>query len=830
MTQTTSAAWEIARHHRSNSACFIVHFFSGSYDLYLSTRPLNLPGTALPTIEEGVKSFSPISHGVDIRTFGYRQNSIRITLSSGWTRRTVDGEQYNYADTLGYIVGAQTNVYFYPGSAVQALGDCLRVFMGSVTRVYVSTDGIEVECDATGLIRHRDLPQTIATRADYPNIPPEHDGVVIGMWYGSPYETNPVGNASITQRSGAVIPLLVSRGATDRSTGGAILKYKVDSARFPGLGVANFYIFISCLNAWSWCYNENTCVDETDIETDGTFTLNTDTSRWKAFLYPTHALPSSSATENALQACDRIEDSVCNVVASTSSYADVVFEWTNQGVTENSSIYNSLADMVSVLDSLGNTGMAHLSTIRTRVSGAITAAYIDVWDGSSWINFTSDLTWTNSNRRDYTVDVAGSFYWNGVGVGGTGVFWHLGNGPSNGDGLPLAIRFRFVNSGASWTPDVTEVATIEEVLIKIHHKWPRNFQPERASRKASRRGYLAPSNSRPSAGRPHYKEISLPSEGQVVATGADDNVDRLLCESTGRSYGSWIESRFPGYTDTQIYEPVFVLESILRDELAVSAGNIDTDSIDAFMTIYYGAPDSLTWGPMAIIGLPPNSRIFSANLIERFCWEWGMFMFQSRNALVKVFDYEIGLDDLGTIFPSDLVNGLPILETLPVSDIVNKIVIRHTKTEWDDAFAFTETATDATSITKWGTIPDNVDCAYLRIVSGGDSDSNNLFLDGRRSVDRLIDRLIGGAPQAPSSTPQRILSRPHAYVTLQTIGHKYAHAEPGDWIALDAASFDPVFKFFGQTWDGIALMVVETEVTETMTILKTFNWQPLPLT
>lgn len=811
MAQTLSTNFDIARRHRSNSACFIVHFQAGSRDLYLSTRPVELPDSSIPKIEEGVKSFSPIAHGVDVYTFRYRQNSVRIVLSSGWPRRTSDGSQYTYSDDLGYLIGHSATVYLYPGGAVQALTDCLEVFSGQVTKVYTSADGIEIECDALALVRHRDLPQVIATRADYPNIPPEHDGLTFGVFYGERYD--PGVNATLyamTRQDGLMLPVIVSRQDE--------IKYIVASHAVDGVDGTKIYIYIKALDAWSRSDNvAATTLDSGNStpQTYATIILDVNISHWQAVLVPSRALPSSTATDNPIQATDHEDESVCNVIASSTTYADVIYEWTNQGAGDNDAVHNALAEI-----GIAGKGEAHLSIIRDRIHADIDAAYLDVWDGSAWVNFSSDLTWIDKRRRDYPVTSAG-YDW----IGANGIFWHLESGPNNGDGLPTAIRIRFENSSATWTADSTEVATIEDISIFIMHRWPRGFQPTMVHGRRDNRGGVP----MPFGGPPvHLISEAFEAKPSNNSYGPMGKADKLAVGGSGRVFQSWIDSggRYSGGTGQEIMVPPLQIESILRDELGVGPGSIDTDSFDYLVTEMYG--DVLSGSPMGFISLAPNSRVYSRDLIERYCWEWGMFLTQTRDLTLKVFDYELGLDVLDKIFPHDLVNGLPILETSSVSSVINKIILRFGKTEWDDAFRYTETVTDSSSTTHFNTRPENIDCEYLR--KSVFAFMNEYDSDSRRHVDRLFDRLIGSAPNNPKASPECILSRPHAYVTLQTIGNKFAHAEPGDWITLDSDSFDPIQKFFGQSWADVNLMVVETEVTETMTTLKTFNWQPLPLT
>jgi hypothetical protein len=825
MAMTLPAAFEDARRMRSSSASFIVHLSGDSTDLYLSTRPLELSG--IPTVEAGVRSFSAITQGLDVVSLQEQKQSVRIVLSALWPHGASGGpgEQYGYADDCGALVGGTAIIYLYPGSHATSLSDCLEVFQGIIGQASVEHEGVTIDCDAVALVGHRYLPQVKATVADYPNIPPEHENVVLPIHYGerSDYHVGSTTN-SLTRQDGLFVPLLIARDNVE-------YHYVVASHAMGDINSEDVYIYIPALDAWSLQVNNGVVTSDGGADappplTYATMSLDRITSIWYSLLSPVQATPSSTATVDAAKAFNAInsnnEDDHCRVYASSSTYADIVFQWHQEGTHENSLVENSIAEITNVS---GTYPYAILRCARWKVHGDLDSSHLDIWKGDAWDNFSSDFSWGDGAHIHYNAS-AGAYDWGGS----NGTFWHLGSGPANGNGTPTSIRFRFGNTSASWTPDVTEVARIEEVLILIVHRWPRGFALDRHRRKASRRG--APPSDYYTTGPSGRRYDRAPSgrtlnPGETISAGSMDPVDRIGIPGSARVFDTWITAsgRWGATHEyAQIRTAPLQIESILRDELGHT--NIDTASFDAVVASKYGNSPS-SGSPSCNWSLYPNSRVFSQTIIEGLCWEWGLVLFQTRDGQFKLFDYEDGLDTLDTIFPADLANGLPILETTDMGNAVNELTIMHTKTEWDDAFRFTEAVTDTAAQAKYPIRNDVTQCNYLREVR---SPSSNTFADGRRHVDRLFDRLIGDAPTNPKTYPERILSRPHGFVKLPTIGVKYAHAELGDWIHLDADSFDPALKFFGQSWSGINLMVIGTEVRENMTILKTFNWVPLPIT
>ncbi len=395
------------------------------------------------------------------------------------------------------------------------------------------------------------------------------------------------------------------------------------------------------------------------------------------------------------------------------------------------------------------------------------------------------------------IDFFASYNWISL---SNGVFWHPGTGVLCGDNEPLKIRIRLVDSGAGWTPNVTTVAYVHEVRLRISGRNPRE--------------YINVSVDTPSDDRPrsvaYYENSKFNYWSYTRGWIADfkGTIDDIFVECRGREYGSWIDGG--GRSNSlnagdPIKEPVFQVESILRDELGLTNNEIDIGSFDDVHTTVNSTKGSVA---SSKISLPTGSKAFSKDLIESLGFEWGFFMFRTHEGKMKVVNYLGTGDVVATLEPTDLISGLPVVRLSNINRLVNNINVLHSRPVHRPSFSRAVTATDTASQTAYGS---------------EDSLSRTISVDTIRGVsnsasspcDRLTDRLID---------VEALLSRPHRFVKLATVGAKFADGELGDTINLNATAFDPVMKCMGDTWSGLDLMIISKEMTERGVTFDTIIW------
>lgn len=819
MSLTLPTAFENARRHRSSSACFILKMavdtpkLGPSASVYLSTRHipnLTISGPTTAEVENVVVRFSPINHGVDFYTHAYKMSSCIVTVSSNpISVNPDDGTMYNMSDLIGDGLGygAVATVYLFPGGGATSIADCVEMLVGKITSAQMTDSGIDVKIDELDRWRHRSLPQNRATKADYPNIPASNDGATIGLCLGEYTDNLFWGiNASpeADAKQGACQGLLVSAGD--------YYEYILTAGEMIQVNAP--YIYLDAVKAWSHMHDYNNKAT-IYLDSNGYHSIKwkPQETTWHCGLYPTASYGSSTATVSGQRASDLNDDTNVQVYASSSSYADVIFVFHQNGSPDNDSVYNSFASMLIEGPILGIS--------RDTIAAGVTSVGIDIWTGAAFQQLTA-ASFTDDQRTEY--DIRTIYDWFGI----NGIFWHLGSGTALGTGAPFAVRVRWENTGASWTPDTTLVGEVNELYLSIHHSWPRPIPTSKiridgnSQRRASRRNHLDPGLNGNTRRRTEPQELK-PNSGSLVSGGPKDNIDGVVVSVQGIIYPS------PGWGDnhsdpgSSIEDAPGIIEYILRDELGITA--IDETSFETVNVHHYGFS-------IGFMNIPHGTSIYSKDIIEDLCWENGIFVFRSRSGDIKMFDYELLLDDLGTIFPHDLIGGLPKLSTTDSNDFINDISIEYDPVEWFDGFAQRiENAKDTASINKIGTKHKDLTLTYQRGYreSGAFHDEVLGDPDGRGPIDRLLDRLIGAGINDSKTSPEYLLSRPHALVTLETIGHKFAHAEPGDYFALDSGEFDPVLKCWGESWSGKTFMVYETEVHENKVVIKGLNWQPMPL-
>jgi len=248
-----------------------------------------------------------------------------------------------------------------------------------------------------------------------------------------------------------------------------------------------------------------------------------------------------------------------------------------------------------------------------------------------------------------------------------------------------------------------------------------------------------------------------------------------FAECHGREFGSWIDhaDHSNAYDEgDQITQPAYIIESILIDELGVSSSNIDHASFDA------AADANLNMN----LAIHTDDQRWSDEIIREICGQSGFICYLSPSGKWKLLswlkDYT-GAD--ATIHYSDLVEPPTIYRT-PRNNIINDLTIYHGYRYDTELTTLTTNVTDSESQTNFGT---RVEETTWRLL---DEDS----------VDYLAPFYVGTGG---------LLSREWPIVKITTKEFIWADLEIGDFVTLDADTFDVQLKNEGIGWYERPFMV-----------------------
>jgi hypothetical protein len=378
-------------------------------------------------------------------------------------------------------------------------------------------------------------------------------------------------------------------------------------------------------------------------------------------------------------------------------------------------------------------------------------------------------------------------------IGAKGTFWHLASGPKGGDKLPFKVRFKITGSG--WTTDSTIVAYVHEARLRIKCRYLRDYRARSVGhKKAGRRGQLA------YGGESGTGEQNLPkpvSTKQHTALTEFDNPQAIGMEVGGREFGSWITGRGGPASGDRIDEPEFVIESLLRDELDLVTTDIDTTSFDAINST-----------ENCYIALEPGSAKDSKGLLERICWEHGLWLYRTPEGKLRIVKYDGG-SVVATLTPHDLVGEVPQIRLGLVSNLINDLTIFYSPLPHSVDYAQSTTITDPTSDTAYGTFPGEVELETIRAR----------YTDASQ-IDRFTKRMMKS-----NGSGDYLASRPHLFVDFPTIGPKFGGVQIGDKLKVNS-DFDARMLLMGNSWGANEFTVYATEATERDVLLRTILWTP----
>jgi len=261
-------------------------------------------------------------------------------------------------------------------------------------------------------------------------------------------------------------------------------------------------------------------------------------------------------------------------------------------------------------------------------------------------------------------------------------------------------------------------------------------------------------------------------EGRLVLKYPVDKAALGWVSCTGATFGSWIDDtgRSNSYNSGDLIEdPVFIIESILRDQLGFTNDEIDTSSFDSAANSSVKAHVNVT------------EDVISSNLIRNISEQSTFMITYSAAGQIRAIPLNNTTPTIrGTIPRGDIVkDNIKITRT---NTIINSMDIESRWLGEKDLFLDRNTVTNSTSITSFGTRAAKYDWQYI----------------AKTSKDHVADHYVGNS--------NGIWANDHIVVEFVTPGYKYAHLEAGDWIRL-AKDVDNIRKAFGDTWENKNLMI-----------------------
>lgn len=722
-----------------------------------------------------LRSVSEFGRGADIYRLTYNPARAVITLRDQHYHRTAATVPARPSDKLP-VVPTVGDVYkglhhglvellIYPGSYANAISDCLSVYQGVVTRYVAQDEHLTIFTDERRKVVHRELPQRKFTRALFPKMPAENENETMPLVYGPHNELS-------YQRNTGFAPaeridnwkFIVSDHALD--------SFVTEPRVGAGADTQAIWIWIDELQCYARSY-----VGVTFSVNDsgrGTFTIDPDAVGLDVYIPPTAAYPTSSGSDASnLRGSEAIRDNLestkLSVIANSTTQAEVILEWSQQGDESDDDQNNSIAELPGPA-----TPLYGLDLAASKPGGiTISSASMDWWNGSGWVNFASAISTSTSAMNHYPINPATNLFYGTA----ESMRWHFGTGPaftSPGapDRKPFKIRIRF--NGSGWTANTTVVAYLHEARLVMSCKMPRNSSKVVNFKYVGRR----------------VRQINVLGQTTGWTTVYDrvpvTDIDaRIIGASVqGREFGSWIDNG--GRTNShnagdQISTAPGIVESLLRDELDVPTASIDQPSFDAAMT-------DATYNRAAKLHLKSGARQNSKTVIERLCWEHAMFLVQRPNGQLRLIRVPGSGELVAELKPDDIYEQTPIIETTDVAVIRNELTFYYNRMADSGKYLRSQLAQPVlgASVARYGVIPDE-----FQMQSHSDVTSST-----KAFYDYLLDDYA-------------ILARPHLIVKFTARGFRFAHAELGDHFNFAVLETREIRQLFGKSWGSVDLMIYD---------------------
>jgi len=396
----------------------------------------------------------------------------------------------------------------------------------------------------------------------------------------------------------------------------------------------------------------------------------------------------------------------------------------------------------------------------------------------SWNLLYDPATYPLNTKWEYATDAWSAFrtvYLDYLGTEGQldwthateGIHWHIGSGESGGaySGYPFAVRFILETAEASGAG--TTIGYLYEARLRI----------------------------------PFVVNLGTGYKLSVFKRGGVVPISQMAVEEAGRLYGNWINTggrpNPGGYGPLAhaIQSPPYIIESLLRDTAGAATANIDTASFDdCEATRPSGLTHQVILAGEGKVGEAGDDRPTMKKVIAKVCQQspYAFYYGSAGKArMLNLTPYRMNNPNVTEIPKHDIdVSSISIGRT-KLRDIINYGTIDACLRANDEKYTFSIVGEDTTSQTTYPPIrEDGIRAPYINDETGLAWMSDYWF------------------SQPSGSTLGYFLSRPKVFVKFRTPGIKWAHLEIGDWITLDD-SLDTAIKLMGQSWNGIAFLVIE---------------------
>ncbi len=737
-----------------------------------------------------LRSVSEFGRGVDVYKSSYNAARAVVTIRDAFYQKYAgDATPSRFSDEYPMTSGsfailhdADIELLAYPGSYATVIADCLSIYQGTVTKVHFKGEDLVLFTDERRRIVHRDLPQRRFTRTLFPKMPADTENETMPLVYGHHWEQE------VLRKTGFAPARRIDNWKW------LVADHVIDAFptehRHGATGVQGIMIWIDELQSWAKSYVGVTF--NTNDSGRATFTIDPDTAGFDVYLYPTASYPTSTGSDAAnLRGIEAARDydaaTKLSVIANSTTQAEVVLEWRQQGDESDDDKNNSVAELPGPATPLYGFQMYASKPVGITISSAT----IDWWNGSGWVNFASSIDVTSTEFIHYAINVATNLFYGTA----ESMRWHLGSGPaftSPGapDRKPFKVRIRF--NGTGWTANSTVVAYIHEARMIMSCRTPRDSAVKIGTKIINER----------------VREINVLGQytGRTVwvqrAIPVADIDTRVIGASVqGREYGSWIDNGGRSNSHNvgdHITTAPGIVESLCRDELAVVNADIDQPSFDAAMT-------DATYNRTAKLHVKSDARLNSKAIIERLCWEHGMALVHRPNGQLRLLRWPGSGELVATLSPDDLYEQMPEIESTETGIIKNRLTLQYNRMADSGRYLRTQISGPAlaTSVTRYEYQDDEF---QLQSHSDITSAPKAIF-------DVLLDDYA-------------LLAMPHQIVRFTTRGYRFAHAELGDHFLFSSADWVRVRLRLGNFWVGQELMVYDMIYKPHGIQFTCINWEP----
>lgn len=804
---STLPLYDELRRRVSERRGYIVSLTDGTTTWYLSDQVFLLSDLEEPTLALLI-SVSDIRESLDIMTrkWGVASSTIELSNASAFSPEAGSGEAgYNVraSDKFTDIYGQLVEIYIYPGAAITALSDCLKVFSGTVQEfLEVDGDMMAIEASSEPPSLRTPVPNLILSREDYPELPEASIGRLAPIIFGPNSESD-------YHNTQGLIPCE------------QITENKWLVANHKCIEVSAVWLFSDELDMWVKLYNASDYTINLDDNGTTTVALKVQHPKAHAYIPPDEAYIDNERTPRGLPALAVDHDETTGYELLTGDSPDygeiagtggLILLWTKsyEGSDVNPTLIGRIIDQeagISGEDDPDAVAIEYRFLFEPGFSNSSGKSiyFSPAYDltNKDWIVCTDDAGPCDVEEPDGSdafkiipldhAALSTLLSWSHAAIG---INWHFGDGRNgHGDfGKPIGLRFTCEVAGGGGLPAGTKIGELKEIRLRI----PFEFR----SGKSGTMRHLKATKAR------SHRRFSQPWTPAKMAV-----------ECKGHTFGSWAGvggrtvSTYYNLTTHYNDNPVYIIEELLRSVCGLTT-EIDTANFDFVQT---HLPNTGQDNPSARYGLAVplisedayderhDRRVEVKDIIQKICRQSPLAFYYSPVGKARIIDIT-GLSILYSptieILSGDIDEAAFTINKSALRDIHNRVTLNWMFRPHDGEYAKSTDADD-----------DDSQAAFGGVIDGGEI---NLDYVNDSFVVTWLKRWLYADPTTPGVWPwatgdyhARFNSYPKFTVKFVTPGIKYGHLEIGDWIKFEHSKMDMRFKCLGETWEGKAFIIVE---------------------